>query len=376
MTPLVQVRATVEVASATELTVVVPTLNEVRNIIPLLERLDCALAGIHWECIFVDDDSRDGTTELLLQISRERPNVRFIHRIGRRGLSSACIEGILACSSPYIAVMDADLQHDETLLPRMFETLKDDHLDLVVGSRYVAGGSMGEFSSKRQAVSRLATTLSKVVTKTEVTDPMSGFFVVERQFFNDVVRRMSGVGFKILLDLFSSATRPVRVKELPYRFRNRTAGESKLDILVSLEYFQLLADKVLGRFLPVRFILFVAVGAFGLLLYLGILALMLRGLHLSFSTSLATSIVAAMTLNYFLNNQFTYRDRKLHGWGLWRGLFLFYIACSIGAVCSFRLTEMLFDLHVPWTLAGLMGAVVGGVWNYGVNSTFTWQSKH
>jgi dolichol-phosphate mannosyltransferase len=362
-------------AAVTELTVVVPTLNEVGNIGPLLERLDRVLAGTHWECVFVDDDSQDGTTELLLRISRERSNVRFIHRIGRRGLSSACIEGILACSSPYIAVMDADLQHDEALLPKMLATLKAEHLDIVVGSRYTEGGSVGEFSSKRVAVSRLATMLSKAITKTEITDPMSGFFLVDRQFFAGVVRRMSGVGFKILLDMFASAERPVRVKELPYRFRNRRAGESKLDVLVSLEYIQLLADKSLGNILPVRFILFVGVGCFGLLLHLSILALLLRGLHLSFSVSQASAIVCAMTLNYFLNNQFTYRDRKLHGGGLWRGLLFFYIACAIGALCSFRITEALFNLHVPWYMAGLMGAVVGAVWNYGVNSTFTWQKK-
>lgn len=367
--------AVLETVAATELTIVAPTLNEVGNILPLLERLDRVLAGINWECLFVDDDSTDGTTELLRQVSRERKNVRFLHRIGRRGLSSACMEGILACASPYVAVMDADLQHDETLLPRMLETIKAEHLDIVVGSRYTEGGSVGEFSSKRRAVSRFATMLSKAITKTEITDPMSGFFLVDRQFFDSVVRGMSGVGFKILLDMFGSATRPVRVKELPYRFRNRLAGESKLDILVSLEYIQLLADKSFGHVLPVRFILFVGVGAFGLLLHLAILAVLLRGFQFSFPTAQASAIVCAMTLNYFLNNQFTYRDRKLRGWGLWRGLVLFYIACAIGAVCSFLITEALFELKVPWYLAGLMGAVVGAVWNYGVTTTFTWHKR-
>ena len=140
-----------------ELTVVVPTLNERDNIAPLVELLDTALAGIAWEVIFVDDDSRDDTAAAVRAMARRDGRVRCLQRIGRRGLSTACIEGALASAAPYCAVMDADLQHDETVLPRMLEALRTGSYDLAIGSRYSAGGDLGELSGRRAGISKLAT---------------------------------------------------------------------------------------------------------------------------------------------------------------------------------------------------------------------------
>ena len=202
--------------------------------------------------------------------------MRALRRIGRRGLASACIEGMLATSAPYLAVIDADLQHDETILPTMLATLKAGRLDAVVGTRFAPPGSVGEFGRGRLLISRLGRLLSRAVTRAELSDPMSGYFVVDRAFFEETVRRLSAHGFKILLDLFASSPRRVRFAEVPYRFRPRAHGESKLDAPVLLEYVALLGDKLLGRYVPLRFVRFVLVGLFGVAIHLAVLALCFR----------------------------------------------------------------------------------------------------
>ncbi len=256
-----------------ELAVIVPTLNERDNIELLLDRLDAALASIHWEIVFVDDDSQDGTADLLVRLQRSMSRVRVIRRIGRRGLSSACVEGMLATAAPYLAVMDADLQHDETILPAMFERLRSDDLDVVVGTRFAAGGSAGGLSKPRELLSRCGRLLSRMISRADLSDPMSGYFVLRRTFLDKTVRRLSGQGFKILLDLLASAPEPVRVAEVPFTFRNRHSGESKLDTLVMLEYASLLSDKLVGAYLPTRFVLFAIVGLFGVVVHLATLGI-------------------------------------------------------------------------------------------------------
>lgn len=358
---------------AYELTVVIPTVNERDNIEPLLARLDQCLAGVAWEAIVVDDDSTDGTADLVRDIARRRGNVRVLQRIGRRGLSSACTEGMMASHAPFLAVMDADLQHDETVLPAMLEVLRSRPVDLVVGSRHVAGGGLGAFSAGRRWLSALGGLLGRLVLRVDLKDPMSGFFMVRSDFFHQTVRRMSNKGFKILLDLVVSAPRAVRFVELPYQFGSRLAGASKLDSMVSLEYLHLIADKLFGHIVPVRFVIFVLVGSLGLLLHLGVLGGLYLGAGLSFYAAQVAATLTAMTANFFLDNAITYRDRRLHGWDLARGLASFYLACAIGALANFQVAQLVFDHGLPWMLAGLIGAMVGSVWNFGVTSTFTWR---
>lgn len=367
---------------AADLTIVIPTLNERENIVPLLERLDLALAGTRWEVIFVDDDSKDGTPEAVREIGRSDPRVRCLQRIGRRGLSTACIEGILASASPFVAVMDADLQHDESLLPGMLNVLRHEPYDIVVGSRYVAGGGVGAWDKTRAGMSGLATKLSRLICKTEIADPMSGFFMLRREMFESAMRNLSGQGFKILLDLLASAPSAPRLKELPYQFRTRRYGESKLDTMVAWEFGMLLADKLVGHIVPVRFALFAMIGALGVVVDLIVLSLALAT-GFGFVAAQAIATLVAMTSNFFLNNFFTYRDRRLKGWRLWRGLFSFYVICALGAVANVGFAAFVFtgDAHwlagvkgIPW-LASLAGVIVGSVWNYAVSSVFTWKRK-
>jgi dolichol-phosphate mannosyltransferase len=361
-------------ASGPELCVVVPTFNERANVRPFVEELAIALQTVSWEVIFVDDDSPDGTAHAVRSIDLCRARVRCVQRIGRRGLSTACTEGMLASSAPYLAVMDGDLQHDPKILLEMLQLLRSGTAELVVGSRYVAGGSTADWDSKRLWVSRLATRLGHTLAPVELRDPMSGFFMLRRPLLEEVVRKLSGLGFKILLDIFASAERPIEFREVPYVFRQRNAGESKLDSLVAWEYLMLLADKLLGGYVPVRFIAFAAVGGLGVLVHLSIVNLMFRIAGMPFVSSQATATAVSIVFNYSLNNILTYRDKRRRGWRWLVGLGSFAAACSIGAIANVSVASYLFQNHVGWLLAAIGGVVAGAVWNYAISSVYTWNS--
>lgn len=362
-----------ESSAAAELAVVVPTLNERDNIPILVDRLGMVLAGIRWEAVFVDDDSDDGTADLVRQIGQLRPNIRCVQRLGRRGLASACIEGILSTAAPYVAVMDADLQHDERLLPDMLATIKQRRVDVVVASRYTAGGGVGDWQKSRARISHLANRLGRFVVGARLSDPMSGFFLIERGAFAAAMRNLSGQGFKILLDIFASSPRPLSFAEVPFQFRRRLYGESKLDTLVAWEYLMLLLDKLVGHVIPVRFLLFATIGGLGVFTHLTILWLTTHALGVAFPTSQAAATVGAMTGNFFLNNLFTYRDRRLSGTRLITGLLSFYAVCGIGAAANVGIAAHLFGTSHSWWAAGLAGAAVGAVWNYGMSALVTWR---
>ena len=356
-----------------ELSVIIPTFNERSNLVELIHRLNTSLAGRPWEAIVVDDDSPDGTADFVREIARRDNRVRCVQRIGRRGLSSACIEGMLASSAPYLAVIDGDLQHDETLLPQMLELLKREKIDIVVGSRYVTGGGTEGLNRARATISRFATRVGRLVLKAKLSDPMSGFFMMRREAFTQTVRNLSGIGFKILLDLFASSPQPLSYKEIPYEFRNRLSGESKMDTQAAWDYGMLLVDKLVGKFSPVRFIAFTLVGGLGVIVHLLTLTLLFDRLNIDFLISQSISTFVAMTFNFVLNNIFTYRDMRLTGWRWLKGWASFTLACSVGAVANVGIAAYLFKLDTLWVLAALAGIVVGAVWNYAVTMVYTWQ---
>jgi len=358
-----------------ELSVVAPTFNEKDNVPELAARLDRALEGHPWEVVFVDDDSPDGTADVVRELAQTRANVRCVHRIGRRGLSRAVVEGILATSAPYVAVIDADLQHDAGLLPRMLERLRQGDVDIVVGSRYCSGGSMGDLDSSRVAMSQFATKLARLVVSAELTDPMSGFFMIRREAFMRAVRNLSGEGYKILLDLFASSPEPLRFAEVPYTFQERIAGESKLDSAVMWEYLLLIVDKRFGHILPARFIMFSMVGLSGVGVHLCTLWAVHKLMGVAFSVAQAIATFVAMTTNYWLNNVLTYRDRRRRGFKLVTGLLSFYAICSVGVIANVGVASFVFHEHYTWWLAGIAGALVGTVWNYAASAIFTWGKR-
>lgn len=356
-----------------QLAVIAPTLNERGNVAPLLAALQRALNGIAYEVIFVDDGSTDGTADAVREIARTDGRVRLIARHGRRGLSSAVIEGMMATAAPVIAVIDADMQHDEAILPRLYHAVADGD-DLAVGTRYAGGGSTGEWDAGRVKASRVATRLAGMVLKTELSDPMSGFFAIRADLARELVPRLSGIGFKILLDLAASAQRPLKTVEIPYTFRDRQAGDSKMGSAVAWEYLLLLVDKAFGGILPTRLLLFFAVGGLGVGVHLGVLRLALA-LGEGFQGAQALAVATAILFNFTLNNALTYRDRQLKGWGFVRGLASFYLVCGLGAVANVGVGNFVFESHYTWWVAGIAGAIVGSVWNYAASSFVTWRRR-
>jgi len=353
-----------------ELSVVIPAYRERDNVLPLIAALEAALKGRDWEAIFVVDDAFDGTEDLVRERAQTDPRVRCVHRIGRRGLASAAIEGMLASSAPYLAVIDADLQHDERVIPALLEKMRASDADIVVASRYMGGGSTGELGARRVQLSRLASAVSRLLTR-DLTDPMSGFFMVRRGFLEQVMRRVYGRGFKILLDLIAASHGRARIVEMPYSMRSRLHGESKLSARVMGEFFMLVLYHLFGRLLPARFFLFAAVGVIGLGVHLGVLwAVFTASGHFVLSQAAATG--AAMTSNFFLNNAITYGDQQLRGRAIWRGLLSFYAACGVGALVNLAVADWLYVKAAPYWLAGLAGALTAAFWNFFTTASFTW----
>ena len=334
-----------------------------------------ALSGIAWEIIFVDDHSPDDTASVVRQIAQVDPRVRCLHRFGRRGLSSACVEGIMSTAAPIVAVMDADGQHDEQALRTMYDTLTNTDADIVVGSRYVEGGDVGDWDRSRLAMSRFATRIANRITGTTLSDPMSGFFMMRRDAFLASLPRLSSIGFKILLDIVASSKAGVKTVDVPYRFRSRERGESKLDSMILWEFFLLLVDKSVGRFVPVRFVSFALVGASGVLVHVAILATLFNLFSTGFVTAQIAATLCATTTNFLLNNALTYRDQRLTGSKLLLGWISFNLVCAIGAIANVGVASRMFASNSMWLADGLAGIAIGVVWNYAMSSIFTWNKK-
>jgi dolichol-phosphate mannosyltransferase len=283
----------------------------------------------------VDDNSPDGTAAEVRRIAQTDSRVRCIRRIGRRGLSSAVIEGALSSSAQFVAVIDGDLQHDETKLPDMLTALQSGQYDLAVGSRHSPGGGDAGLATRwRHVLSQGGIRLAQYFLPIRLSDPMSGFFMLPRSIFESLAGNLTGQGFKILLDLALSAPAPLRVIEIPFMFHERAAGESKLDALVLVQFAGLLLDKVFGGLLPLRFLSFGLVGALGVLVHLAVLSVVLKLGGLDFELAQAVATGVAMVFNFQLNNEITYRDQRLRGPRLWRGLLLFMLVCGLGAVTN------------------------------------------
>ena len=361
-------------SASAELSVVVPTFKERGNVAELVRRLDASLKGIAWEAIFVDDNSPDGTAAAVKEIANRDIRVRCLRRVGRRGLAGACIEGMLSSAAPFVAVIDADLQHDEKVLPLMLAKLRNGQADLVAATRYIAGGSAASFSEGRGAISRLATRLTHRLVGTPLSDPMSGYFMMRRDRFDEIAPRLSPAGFKILLDIAATAGSKLRIAEQAYSFGERFEGESKFNIQIGVEFLGLLLAKMTGDLVDPRFIFFAIVGTIGLVVHLTALKL---GLILMepFRAAQVIATLAAMTSNFLLNNELTYRDRRLKGFAMLRGFVLFCLVCSVGVLANVDLASWLYVERPIWWVAGAVGAVMSVLWNYAMSTLFVWRAR-
>lgn len=360
---------------ALDLAIILPTLNESGNLPPLVERIDAAIGtAAGWEVIIVDDNSSDGTADEARALALVDPRVRVIQRIGRRGLASAAIEGFCATAAPYVAVMDADHQHDPALLPPMLAALKEGEAEICVASRFVAGASIANWDApEREKLSAFANRLARRITGVDLSDPMSGYFMLSSAAARALVPRLSGIGFKILLDLLATADAPMRVKEFPLNFAARREGTSKLDRAILFDFLAGLYDKTLGKVIPTRFALFGTVGAFGVIVHFAVLSLLLFAFGERFALAQTAAVLVAMSFNFWLNNWLTYRDKRLTGAALLlRGWLGFIATCAVGAFANVAIATFLEGRGVFWALAALAGIVVGSVWNYALSSRFVW----
>ena len=365
-----------------ELAIILPTFNERKNLRPMVERLDKALAGICWEAIYVDDNSPDGTAEEARAIALTDPRIRVIHRIGRRGLASAAIEGMLSTAAPHVAVMDADHQHDPALLPGMLAAVASGEYDIAVASRFAEGASTQDWGRPdRVKASGLANAIARKVTGVTLTDPMSGYFLLRGDTLRADAHRLSGVGFKILLDILATVDEPLRVKEFPMSFAARAEGESKLDRTVVFEFLVGLYDKWLGRIIPTRFALFGTIGAVGVVVHMAVLASVLAAFGTSFQGHMLTAFeigqtiaaMVAMTFNFVLNNALTYADKRLTGLvPLLRGWAKFGLTCSVGLLANVGVAAVLVRFGFHEYPAAITGIIIGSVWNFALSSKFVW----
>ena len=323
----------------------------------------------------MDDNSPDRTADVVRKIGETDARVRCIRRIGRRGLAGACLEGMLASQARLVAVMDADLQHDEGLLVAMLKSLRDDEADLVVASRYLDAGSADAFSGARARVSRLSSTLARLFLRVDLTDPLSGYFMIRRAAFEHLAPELSSQGFKILLDVVATARGKLRIKELPLVFRERLHGESKLDARIAFDFVALLVSKFTNDTVSFRFVLFCLVGLTGIVVHMPALQASLAAAVLSFEVAQTIATVVAITWNFVLNNVFTYRDQRLTGGNFVLGLLRFQLICAVGAISNVGIASAIYEYDHDWWIAGLGGALMGAVWNYVVSAAFVWRPR-
>jgi len=365
----------VKIEPAPELTVVVPTFNERDNVALLVEKLRHALVGIDWEIIFVDDNSPDGTAMAARAIGAADRRVRCIRRLHRRGLAGACLEGILSSQARWVAVMDADLQHDEMLLVAMLARIRAGDADLVIGSRYLDGGSADAFSKGRARISRWSNAITRKLLGIDLSDPMSGFFMIRREALEDIVPAISTHGFKILLDIVATARGQLRIVELPFAFRRRLHGETKLNARIMFDFVELVLAKLARNPDIARFLLFCLIGATGIVVHMAMLQITLGWGGLRFGIAQIVATIAAITWNFFLNNSLTYRDQRLVGWRLITGLVWFQVICAVGAISNIGIATWIYDFDIRWWLAGLAGALMSAAWNYMMSNIFVWHAR-
>jgi dolichol-phosphate mannosyltransferase len=363
------------------LSLVLPTYNEAKNLPVLLPKIEEALKGIPHEVIIVDDDSPDQTWKVALDLSQGRDDVHVIRRVDKRGLSSAVIDGFLSAKGDVLVVMDADGQHDIGLLSKLFEAVKSGAA-IAIGSRYTAGGSVGQWDERRYAMSRMATRLAMGICKVKVSDPMSGFFAISRNAFEEVLPRLNPKGFKILLDLLVHVPKETPVKEIPFAFGLRLHGESKLSRRVQLEFIEYLYDVTLGRYIPLTFVKYCIVGTIGVGVHVAAFEFFVTLLSQeeltsfrNFSVAVVAATEIAIIFNFLLNNVWTFAQKRLKGFAALVGFLKFNVACAFGALANYAVAAFLFSAGFAELFCVIVGAFTGVIWNYTMNRVFTWKER-
>lgn len=354
---------------------VVPVLNERANVAAVARQVGDALAGLDWELIFVDDDSADGTADAVRELAAADRRIRLVLRVADPGLSNSCIQGMLSSCADVLCVMDGDGQHDPANIPRMLDMLEREPADLVSACRDLRSDDVTRtLGGARGLMSRLGNLLVRLAIGRPARDALSGFFVIRREAFLGVVRRLSNSGFKLLFDMLAS-DRALRHAELPFEFRARLHGQSKLDARVLWQFALLLAEKLSGGWLPARLLSFLAVGSAGLVVHMAVLYGSL-GMDMSFQHAQASAALVAITFNFVLNNQLTFADRRFRGWRLLPGWLAYLTVCSVGLAANVSVATWVHDeLRLRAFFAALAGIAMDVMWKFVISDKVVWRRR-
>jgi dolichol-phosphate mannosyltransferase len=357
-----------------QIAVIVPTFKEAQNVPVLVERLAERFGHFRWEVIFVDDNSPDGTSDVVISIARRCPPVRLLFRPSRRGLSSAVIEGIFATTAEYVVVMDGDLQHDESIIPEMIEALRSTDAKLVIGSRHAAGGGNEGMTDTRRRISDWSNRLARLALGRDVGDLMSGFFAFRRDDIAPIAARLNGSGFKILLDILFRMAPDDKVVEVPYVFRERASGSSKLGFDAASAFVMMIAERFLGRLVSQRFLKFCMVGTLGVGFHFLILSALLNVGKLEFTPAHLLATLGAATTNFYFNNRWTYGEMTLRGSDWFVGLLKFLSISAVGIFANVGVASAVHGQHVAWQLSAISGIAIGVFWNYMMTKIAVWKT--
>ncbi len=344
------------------ISIVVPTYNEKENVDELMSRIDKVLNGLDYEIVVVDDNSPDGTAERVAELSVRYP-IKLIRREGKQGLISAVFEGINSSGGEHVVIMDADLQHPPEVIRELLKVV--DSCDLAVASRYVKGGGVEGFPFVRRVISLGATYLARILIPQarKVRDPLSGFFLVRREVIKDVKPAMSR-GYKVLLEVLASR-KGLKVCEVPYVFRSRLKGESKLGWREILNYV-----KQLLLLMP-DYYKFAVVGITGVLVNLGLMTLLEYLFTIPHIVASAVGIEASLTNNFIWNDVWTFRNRK--GGSRLKKYLKYHLSTLVGNASQYLTSQLIYYLLLRESvISQTTGIIVGFIANYLISSKYVW----
>ncbi|MCL0050237.1 glycosyltransferase [Dehalococcoidia bacterium] len=351
---------------------IIPTYNERGNILPLVERIHHALSGYDYEILFVDDNSGDETAELITALSSQYP-VKVIVRKNKKGLASAVVDGLGQATGQIIGVMDADLQHPPEVLPDLLREVQNG-ADIVIASRYIKGGACQGWGLARRIISKGAIFLAHLLLPStrQVRDPVSGFFIFNREVVANANLRPTG--YKILLEILMEG-KFRNLAEVPFTFRVRTSGASKLNARQQIDYLKHIYSLMKRKGELLRFVKFCLVGLSGVLVHLGLLYLLTEFVGLFYLVSAVISIQSSIISNFTLNNYFTFADRRLPGAkSFLNRLLKFNLVSLAGLGLNIGVLGLLTEVFgIYYLISALGGIVVAVLWNYLVNTGWTWR---
>ena len=375
-----------------QVSIILPTYNESQNIIDILRLIHENIPkGIHTETIVVDDNSPDGTGKIvedyISNIKKIAENtINIIHRKAKNGLSSAILNGIQNAKGETIVVMDSDFSHPPQIIPKMIEAFKQYQCDLVVASRYITGGNIHGWTTKRKLMSKIATLVAKKGLGVKTKDPMSGFFAFKKNVIKEL--NFDALGYKLLLEILVK-TKGINIKEIPYTFENRKSGSSKLDNSTIIDYFKSvfrlykygkISEQQEGR-TSVRFLSkaarFFTVGTFGLGINYLVSLLFADGIsNLWYIHATIIGIIASMTTNFVLNKIWTFSDRDFSLTKTLKQYGKFISFSSLGALLQLGIVFYLVDAHdISYPISLIMGVGLAAFGNFILNKKWTFKEK-